>query len=167
MALAAIRRELYLDLGGLDETRFPIGYNDVDFMLRASRRGLLHLYLGHVAAEHRRGSSRTGDDEDLQALLINGAYPEAAQGHLFQLARVRIGSESSESLGVEAEPSPEDAALIARLEGLAARHAAEEQRRADLAEALARAQGLISKLETELDEVRALGGRSPGAKDVG
>ena len=158
LALAAIRRELYLDLGGLDETRFPIGYNDVDFMLRASRRGLLHLYLGHVAAEHRRGSSRTGDDEDLQALLINGAYPEAAQGHLHQLARIRIGPESAATPSLEALPSPEDAVLIERLEALAAARAAEEQRRADLAQAFARAQGLISKLETELDEVRALGG---------
>ncbi len=129
-------------------------------MLRASRRGLLHLYLGHVAAEHRRGSSRTGDDEDLQALLINGAYPEAAQGHLHQLARVRIGPESPEAPSLQAEPSPEDAALIERLEALAAARAAEEQRRADLAQAFARAQGLISKLEGELDEVRALGGKA-------
>ncbi|HEY5409282.1 MAG TPA: glycosyltransferase, partial [Caulobacteraceae bacterium] len=160
LALAAIRRELYLDLGGLDETRFPIGYNDVDFMLRASRQGLLHLYLGHVAAGHRRGSSRTGDDEDLQALSINQAYPEVAQGHLHQLARVRIGPTSPAPPSLEAEPSPEDAALIARLEALAARHAAEEQRRADLAEAFARAQGLIAKLEAELDGVRALGGKA-------
>ncbi len=157
LALAAIRRETYLELGGLNETRFPIGYNDVDFMLRASRRGLTHLYLGHVWAEHRRGSSRTGDDEDRQAFQINQAYPEAAQGHLRQLARVRIAPESSGSGSEAAAPSAEDAALIERLEAAMARHDANEQRRAELAEALARAQKLISNLESEIGQSRALG----------
>ena len=130
LALAAVRRDLYLELGGLDEARFPIGYNDIDFMLRASRQGLGHLYLGHVWAEHRRGSSRTGDDEDLQALKINLAYPEAAQGHLAQLSRTRVGRPLAQTLAVAA-PSPEDAALIERLEGLLAQQAAAEQQRAD------------------------------------
>lgn len=149
LALAAVRRELYLDLGGLDEVRFPIGYNDVDFMLRASRRGLTHLYLGHVWAQHRRGSSRTGDDEDFQALLINQIYPEAARGHLNQLARVRIGPEAKGATPI-AEPSPQDAALIERLEGVLQRQAAAERDRADLAEALARAQAGISQLESRI-----------------
>ena len=155
LALAAIRRETWLELRGLDETGFPIGYNDVDFMLRASRRGLTHLYLGHVWAEHRRGSSRTGDDEGRQALEINQAYPEAAQGHLSQFARVRVGRASSEVIAT-AEPSPEDRALIERLEAAMARHDANEQKRAELAETLARAQGLISKLEAELGGARGL-----------
>ena len=150
LALAAIRRELYLDIGGLDQVRFPIGYNDVDLMLRASRRGLTHIYLGHVAAEHRRGSSRTGDDEDLQALLINQTYPEVARGYLSQLSRARIGPEASGAPHAVAAPSPEDAALIERLEAVLARQEAGERRRAELAEALARAQALIAKLESGL-----------------
>ena len=157
LALAAISRETFLNLGGLDEARFPIGYNDIDFMLRASRQGLTHLYLGHVWAEHRRGSSRTGDDEDLQALLINQAYPEAGQGHLAQLARVRVGPPPKTAAAPASQSSPEDTALIERLEGLMARHAAGEQQRADLAQAFAQAQRLVSKLEAELDEARALG----------
>ena len=134
LALAAIGRDLYLELGGLDEVRFPIGYNDVDFMLRASRRGLSHLYLGHVWAEHRRGSSRTGDDEDLQALMINQAYPETAQGHLAQLSRTRLRP-SADLTSAAAEATPEDAALIERLEGLMSRHEAIERQRAELVRA--------------------------------
>ncbi len=129
LALAAIRRELFLELGGLDAVRFPIGYNDVDFMLRASSRGLIHLYLGHLVAEHPRGSSRTGDDEDLQALQLSQAYPAAPGGRLAQLSRVRIGEKTGESPKA-AVPSAEDLALIERLEGLLARQAQIEQARA-------------------------------------
>ncbi len=129
LALAAIRRELFLELGGLDAVRFPIGYNDVDFMLRASSRGLIHLYLGHLLAEHPRGSSRTGDDEDLQALQLSQAYPAAPGGRLAQLSRVRIGEKTGESPKA-AVPSAEDVALIERLEGLLARQAQIEQARA-------------------------------------
>ena len=157
LALAALARETWEELGGLDATRFPIGYNDVDFMLRASRLGLTHLYLGHVWAEHRRGSSRTGDDEDRQAVQINQAHPEAAQGHLRQLARMAIGRASSQDDQVGEQSSTEDAALIERLEAAMARHDANEQTRADFAEALARAQGLITRLEAELGEARTLG----------
>ena len=143
LALAAVGRDLYLELGGLDEARFPIGYNDVDFMLRAARQGLVHLYLGHVRAEHRRGSSRTGDDEDLQALMINQAYPETARGHLTQLSRSRIGPQPAQASA--AAPTPEDVVLIERLEGLMARQAEAEQQRAEFAQALARAQSWIGK----------------------
>ena len=129
LALAAIRRELFLELGGLDAVRFPIGYNDVDFMLRASSRGLIHLYLGHLLAEHPRGSSRTGDDEDLQALQLSQAYPAAPSGRLAQLSRVRIGDNAGEAPRAEL-PSAEDIALIERLEGLLARQAQIEQARA-------------------------------------
>jgi GT2 family glycosyltransferase len=151
LALAAIRRELYLELGGLDETRFPIGYNDIDFMLRAAARGLRHLYLGHVAAEHRRGSSRTGDDEDLQALMINQAFgAEVAQGHLHQLTRVRIGPEPevkpARSAAAGADESGEIAGLIRALE---AKRSA-EMRRTELADALMRARDLAKRLEQEL-----------------
>ena len=147
LALAAIRRELYLELGGLDEIRLPIGYNDVDFMLRCSRRGLTHLYLGHVFAEHKRGSSRTGDDEDLQALMINQAYPEAAQGHLSQLARIRVDPGEGEAAPLV---RAEDEALVRSLEVRLEQHAAEELKRADLAEALEHAREKIVSLESEL-----------------
>jgi GT2 family glycosyltransferase len=74
LALAAIARSRFLEAGGLDEVDFPIGYNDVEFMFRVSRQGLRHLYLGHVHAQHERGSSRTGDNEALQALRLNIEY---------------------------------------------------------------------------------------------
>lgn len=72
LALAAMRRDRFLGVGGLDAVRFPIGYNDVDLSLRATALGFTHLFLGHVGGEHVRGSSRTGDNEDAQAALARG-----------------------------------------------------------------------------------------------
>ena len=151
LALAAMRRDLYLELGGLDEVRFPIGYNDIDFMLRASARGLTHLYLGHLFAEHRRGASRTGDDEDLQALWINQAYPAAGIGRLTQLARVRIGPEitSAPAAAIEAETAPEGA-LVRALQDQVAAHGAAELKRAELAGALTQAEALVLRLQQAL-----------------
>lgn len=151
LALAALRRDLYLELGGLDEARLPIGYNDIDLMLRASERGLRHLYLGHVLAEHRRGSSRTGDDEDLQALWINQAHaPAIAAGRLNQLARVRVGPEPPTALAAEAA----SAEAISELRAQAEARRLSELRRAELADAVWRAQALAKELQAELKAVR-------------
>jgi GT2 family glycosyltransferase len=152
LALAAIRRELYLELGGLDEARFPIGYNDIDFMLRASARGLRHLYLGHVAAEHRRGSSRTGDDEDLLALQINQAFaPAIAEGRLHQLMRVRIGAQPQPERPTAGPPTgAAEVKEIAGLQKALESQRSREQRRAELADALWRAKELAARLEQEL-----------------
>lgn len=91
LALAAMERGRFLALGGLNARQFPIGYNDVEFMLRASKAGLTHLYLGHVSASHRRGSSRTGDNEDLQALWAGQNYPVEANRRFRQLSKERVG----------------------------------------------------------------------------
>ena len=90
LAIAAMARERFLAGGGLDEVRFPIGYNDMDFMLRCSAAGLTHLYLGHVSARHVRGSSRTGDDESLQALWINQTHRPDAMACVRQFAHGRV-----------------------------------------------------------------------------
>jgi GT2 family glycosyltransferase len=144
LALAAIARDRYLELGGLDAARFPAGYNDLDLMLRASAQGLTHLYLGHVGARHVRGSSRTGDNEDLQALWLNQAHPPGLE-RLAQLACVRIEAERPQA-AAPAEAETEAAALRATL----AERRAEELRRADAAGSLARASELVRRLEAEL-----------------
>ena len=159
LALAAMSRERFLALGGLDEQRFPIGYNDIELMLRASAEGLTHLYLGHLDAEHARGSSRTGDNEDLQALLINQAWPQAAQGHLSQLADERIETDRPDLAGAKAVSSPPQAEAVvdqASPEAAIAARRALEARRLELAEALSGASELVQRLGDELQATRAL-----------
>ena len=143
LALAAVARGTWLELGGLDERRFPAGYNDLDFMLRARARGLEHLYLGHVGARHARGSSRTGDNEDLQALWLNQEHPIAPAERLAQLAQARIETE-------RARPEPAADAESAGLRAQLAARQAQELERAETAGSLARAAELVKRLEGEL-----------------
>ncbi len=157
LALAAVSRARYLELGGLDEVRFPVGYNDIDFMLRASRAGLLHLYLGHAHAEHARGSSRTGDNEDLQALWLQEAAGSGA-AQLFDLACERIETARAEPAHSAAGQVLPDAELLASLEAAAAARRDVEQRRAELAQAFARASGVVDQLGRELRSGQAVGG---------
>ena len=60
-ACLAVRRAHYLAVGGLDETRFRVAYNDVDFCLKLRRHGLRNLVTPHVELLHRESASRGSD----------------------------------------------------------------------------------------------------------
>ena len=140
----------FLALGGLDERDFPIGYNDVDLMLRGTQAGLTHLYLGHLDALHARGSSRTGDNEDTQALAIRERFAAAGLGYLHQLSRERIETGRPE-LGGGAPAAPAEAeALIASLRSALDARRALEARRAELAGTLLQGSDLLSRLGDQL-----------------
>ena len=102
LALAAMDRARFMEIGGLDAERFPIGYDDAEFMLRCVERGLTHLYLGHVEAEHRRGASRTGDDESLQALWIAERHWGLGFDRFRQLVREPVGRGEGPDAGIRA-----------------------------------------------------------------
>lgn len=79
-ACAAVPRAA-LDLaGGLDEIRFPNGYNDVDFACRTRALGLHHVSLGHLQAVHSPGQSRDRTDESPQKIMLRALYPDAVGG---------------------------------------------------------------------------------------
>ncbi|MEI9963391.1 MAG: glycosyltransferase [Caulobacteraceae bacterium] len=155
LALAAIRRDRFFAIGGLDARRFPVGYNDAEFMLRAAREGYRHLYLGHVAARHMRGHSRTGDNEDAQAFLINRLYPEATAARFAQLVQERVEPppETAKAKAAAPNPPPAEAAPEPEADASApsedARREAEAQR-ARLAAVLASASDLSRQLAAEL-----------------
>ena len=60
-AAAMVRRDLYLELGGLDESAFPTNYNDVDFCCRAMQRGYRHISIGSEIVQHVGRGSREMD----------------------------------------------------------------------------------------------------------
>jgi GT2 family glycosyltransferase len=84
-ACAAIRRDVFLGLGGLNELEFPNGYNDVEFCLRALGGGYRHLYLGHLVIRHQPGTSRGASDEIYQKILLRQRYPWVMREAMFQL----------------------------------------------------------------------------------
>ena len=61
-AFMAVRRKTFEDLGGFDELAFPIGYNDVDFCLKARASGLAVLYAADIRLIHHESKSRGLND---------------------------------------------------------------------------------------------------------
>lgn len=55
-ACMLVRREAFIELGGLDET-FPVAYNDIDFCLRLRRDGWRVLYAPEATLVHRESAS--------------------------------------------------------------------------------------------------------------
>ncbi|HET8942068.1 MAG TPA: glycosyltransferase [Rudaea sp.] len=51
-------RKLFLELGGFDETRFEVAYNDVDYCYRLGERGLRCVYCADAELLHHEGHSR-------------------------------------------------------------------------------------------------------------
>lgn len=74
-ACAAVSARVFDALGGLDEVGFPVGYNDVDFCLRAAGDGWTHVNLASVRVTHAVGASRTRTDEIAQKLALRCAHP--------------------------------------------------------------------------------------------
>jgi GT2 family glycosyltransferase len=56
-AFLMVRREVWQELGGFDESFFPLWFEDVDFCRRALDRGYCMYYVPEAVAEHRGGHS--------------------------------------------------------------------------------------------------------------
>lgn len=63
-ACLMIKKDLYLSVAGLDEEKFTIAYNDVDFCLRISKSGYLNIYTPYAEAIHYESISRGIDSKD-------------------------------------------------------------------------------------------------------
>jgi GT2 family glycosyltransferase/glycosyltransferase involved in cell wall biosynthesis len=57
-ACMLMRRELFLRVGGFDEERFAVAYNDVDLGLRLREQGLRSVYAPRAELFHYEGASR-------------------------------------------------------------------------------------------------------------
>lgn len=84
-ACLAVRRSVYRELGGLNETDFSVAYNDVDFCLRLRERGYLIVYTPWCVVRHDESASRGTDrDPDSRArVLREGAALRARHPRYF------------------------------------------------------------------------------------
>jgi len=62
-ACLLVKRALYLELGGLDEQRFQVSYNDVDFCQRLRHQGYRNVFTPHAHLLHEGSVSQTGEVE--------------------------------------------------------------------------------------------------------
>ncbi len=74
-ACMVVRRSVYLDADGLDETNLAVSYNDVDFCLRLKARGLKIIFTPFAELDHLESVTRGRDDS---AENIDRARREAA-----------------------------------------------------------------------------------------
>ena len=103
-ACLAIRRELFLELGGFDET-YRNGLEDIDLCLRVRSRGLRVVYRGDVCLVHHESQTR---GVDLQASAHNDAVFQARWGDLCapddELAAAVFGGRLTVRAGVPLVP---------------------------------------------------------------
>jgi GT2 family glycosyltransferase len=62
-ACMALRRSVYLEVGGLDEVNFPVAFNDIDFCLRVGERGYGIIWTPHAELYHLESATRGPDTE--------------------------------------------------------------------------------------------------------
>lgn len=60
-ACLVVRRASYLAVGGLDEDRFAVAFNDVDFCLRIQAKGLRNVLVAEARLVHHESLSRKSD----------------------------------------------------------------------------------------------------------
>jgi GT2 family glycosyltransferase/glycosyltransferase involved in cell wall biosynthesis len=67
-------RETFLELGGFDETRFEVAYNDVDYCYRLGARGLRCVYCADAELLHHEGHSRGFQDRPQEVAAFRHRY---------------------------------------------------------------------------------------------
>lgn len=64
-ACLAIRREVFLSIGGFDAEHFPLDYNDVDLCFRLYESGLSNVVLSHMPMIHLEGGTKRTKPEQV------------------------------------------------------------------------------------------------------
>ena len=73
------RREVFLEVGGFDEERLPVTYNDVDLCLKMRRAGYLIVYTPFARLYHDESASRRRTVEPREAEVIRERWPEVLE----------------------------------------------------------------------------------------
>ncbi len=70
------RREVFEELGGFDEERLPVAFNDVDLCLKMRRAGYLIVYTPFAKLYHHESASRRRSVEALETEVMRERWPE-------------------------------------------------------------------------------------------
>ncbi len=85
-ACTVVRREVYREMGGLDEKNLAVAFNDVDFCLRLREAGYGIVWTPHAELIHHESASRGFDDSTAKQVrfLAETDYMNARWGHLLR-----------------------------------------------------------------------------------
>ena len=85
-ACLAVSRELYLEVGGLDEENLAIAFNDVDFCLKLRAAGYLNLWTPYAQMYHYESYSRGYDvtEEKRNRFILERDYMHRRWGDWLQ-----------------------------------------------------------------------------------
>jgi len=61
-ALLMVAKDIYEEIGGLDERNLAVSLNDVDFCLRLRERGYLNIFTPYCEAYHYESGTKDGED---------------------------------------------------------------------------------------------------------
>jgi GT2 family glycosyltransferase len=73
------RRDVFDEVGGFDEERLPVTYNDVDLCLKMRRAGYLIVYTPFARLYHHESASRRRTVEPMEAEVMQERWPEILQ----------------------------------------------------------------------------------------
>ena len=80
-ALLMIKRDIFDELGGLNEEHLPIAFNDVDLCLRAIEKGYQNVFTPFCEAYHHESISRGLEDTPEKILRFQGETTYFKQRH--------------------------------------------------------------------------------------
>ena len=70
------RREVFEEVGGFDEERLPVTFNDVDLCLKMRRAGYLIVYTPYAKLYHHEGASRRRSVEPMETRVMQERWGE-------------------------------------------------------------------------------------------
>lgn len=85
-ACMLVRKDLYLQLGGLDEQNLAVAFNDVDFCLRLQEKGFRIVWTPHAELYHHESASRGFEDtaSKQERFLAEVEYMNQKWGHALE-----------------------------------------------------------------------------------
>ncbi|WP_395303288.1 glycosyltransferase family 2 protein [Pectobacterium polonicum] len=107
-ACLLVRRSIYFEVGGLDEDKFKISYNDVDFCLKVREAGYLTVWTPHAIVLHE--GSATQKQIDTAALVEKQEQFLSEQDALYNKWLSLVGRDPSYNInlsltGIDADVS--------------------------------------------------------------
>lgn len=82
-ACLAVRRSVYLEVGGFDETNLAVAFNDVDFCIRLRKAGYQVIWTPHAELYHHESVSRGSDSsaENMPRFAVETRYMTTTWTH--------------------------------------------------------------------------------------